>query len=119
MATFPKLKTGAVMQYPAAKNLRFSHDAVKFRDGTEQRYRGCASVLRRWTIRLDLVDEGELAALEEFFLENQGAFGSFSFMDPWDGVEYTGCSLDADKFEFLLKNEMRGQTSLVVQQNRS
>jgi hypothetical protein len=113
------LKTGAVMQYPASKSLRFTQDTVRFLDGAEQRFRGCASVLRRWMIRLDLVDEQELARLDEFFLENQGAFASFSFVDPWEGVEYADCSLEGDTFEFLLNGEMRGQTSLVVKQNRS
>ena len=119
MATFPKLKTGAVMQYPATRTLRFTQDAVRFLDGTEQRFRGSASALRSWAIRLDLVDEGELAAIEGFFLETQGAFASFSFVDPWDGVEYEDCSLDADAFEFHLSGEQRGKTSLIVKQNRS
>ena len=30
-----------------------------------------------WEIQLSLLDEGELAAIEEFFLASQGAFGSF------------------------------------------
>ncbi|HWB95682.1 MAG TPA: DUF2460 domain-containing protein [Bryobacteraceae bacterium] len=118
MATFPKLKTGAVMQYPATRNLSFSHDRVQFLDGSEQRYRDCSSVLRQWTIRLDQVEEGELAALEGFFLENQGAFASFAFVDPWSGVEYADCSLDSDRFEFRLEDGIRGRTSLVVRQNR-
>ena len=119
MATFPKLRTGAVMQYPATRSLRFAQDALRFLDGSEQRYRDCPSVLRRCNIRLDLADEGELAALERFFLENQGAFGSFAFDDPWDGVEYGECSLEDDTFEFHLLDAMRGQGSLTVKQNRS
>jgi hypothetical protein len=39
MATFPKLKTNAVAQYPASKTARYQNQALRFLDGTEQRYR--------------------------------------------------------------------------------
>ena len=39
MATFPTLKTGAVMQYPAKATIRYSNRFIKFVDGGEQRYR--------------------------------------------------------------------------------
>ena len=119
MATFPKLKTESVMQYPGGKGLRFASQVVRFLDGSEQRYRDGAGPLHRWAIRLDLLDEGELGALEEFFVANQGAFGSFAFTDPWDGVEYADCSLEGDAFEFSLTGEMRGRTALAVVENRS
>src|ERR1039458_10518178 len=79
---FPTLKTGAVMQYPAKRTLQFNTDAIRFLDGTEQRFRDNPSVLHGWTIQLDLLDESELAALDQFFISNQGRFGSFSFTDP-------------------------------------
>jgi len=40
----------------------------------------------RWEIRLAALDESEMAALEQFFLDNQGGFGNFAFTDPWDGI---------------------------------
>jgi len=119
MAGFPKLKTEAVSQYPASKGLRFATEVVEFVDGREQRYRDFGAALRRWTIRLELLDEGELARLEEFFLENQGRFGNFAFTDPWDGTEYPDCSIAQDAFESVLTGEMRGRTGLVIQENRS
>ena len=118
MPTFPKLKTDAVAQYPAKKVLRFQSQILRFVDGGEQRYRDCAGALRVWEIRLDQLDEGEMAALEEFFLANQGAFGSFAFTDPWDGQVYADCSLDADGMELQAVEEMRGRTSLRVLENR-
>ena len=119
MASFPTLKTGAVMQYPATRTLQYNTDVVRFLDGTEQRYRDNAAVLHRWTIQLDLLDEAELATLEQFFLSSQGAFGSFSFTDPWDGTVYPDCSLAQDTFEFEVRSEMRGKTTLTVCENRS
>lgn len=118
MATFPQLKTGAVMQYPAVKSVKYSNDVLRFLDGTEQRYRDCGSPLHQWQIRLDLLDETELSALEQFFVEEQGAFGSFAFTDPWDGTEYPDCSMDQDALELSLAGEMRGATTVVVRENR-
>jgi hypothetical protein len=115
---FPTLKTGAVAQYPAKRILQFNTDAIRFLDGTEQRFRDNSSVLHRWTIQLDLLDESELAALDQFFVSNQGRFGSFSFTDPWDGTLYTNCSLVEDTFGFQLKGEMQGATALTICQNR-
>jgi hypothetical protein len=118
MASFPKLKTNAVMQYPARRHFQFSNQVIRFLDGSEQRYRDYGAALRRWIVRLDMLDEGELAALENFFIASQGKVGSFSFTDPWDGAEYSDCSLEGDEFQFELQAEMRGETELVVRENR-
>jgi len=116
---FPTLKTGAVIQYPAKRTLQFNTDAIRFLDGTEQRFRDNPFVLREWNIHLDLLDEAELDALDQFFLSNQGRFGSFSFTDPWDGTVYASCSLKGDVSAFQLTGEMRGKTILTVCQNRT
>jgi hypothetical protein len=119
MPTFPSLKTGAVDQYPATRRIRYQNQALQFLDGTEQRYRDCAGPLRRWEIRLSQLDEGEMAALEEFFTANQGACGSFTFTDPFDGAIYPDCSLGADALGLRAVAEMSGMTSLTVIENRS
>jgi hypothetical protein len=116
---FPTLKTGAVMQYPGKRTLFFNTDTIRFLDGTEQRFRDNPSVLHKWIIQLDLLDESELDTLDQFFLSNQGRFGSFSFTDPWDGTVYPNCSLAADTFGFQLRAEMRGKTTLTVCENRT
>ena len=118
MPEFPKLKTGAVLQYPATRTLAFKSQVVRFLDGSEQSYRMSGSPLRSWEIRLDLLDEVELADVESFFVEQQGAFGSFAFTDPWDGAEYPDCSLEGDRLTVTMSGEGRGQTSLVVKENR-
>jgi len=107
------------MQYPAKRTLQFNTDTIRFLDGTEQRFRNNPSVLHRWTIQLDLLDEFELETLDRFFLTNQGRFGSFSFTDPWDGTVYPSCSLAADSFEFQLRAEMRGKATLIICENRT
>jgi Conserved hypothetical protein 2217 (DUF2460) len=118
MATFPKLKTSAVAQYPASKEMRFQNQAIRFLDGTEQRYRDSGGLLNRWNIRLNELDESEMAAIEQFFADNQGRFGNFAFTDPWDGTVHPNCSLASDEAEFTWQSEMRGKTSVTVVENR-
>ncbi len=74
MATFPVLKTGAVAQYPLGFGVRYSTHAVRFLDGSQQKYALIGTGLRRWTISLDLLDEQELGAVIAF-VEHAGERG--------------------------------------------
>ncbi|MGE5569002.1 MAG: DUF2460 domain-containing protein [Rhodospirillales bacterium] len=117
MNAFPRLKTGAVAQYPAGRALSYATKVLKFVDGTDQRYRKRGAPVRRWVIRLDLLDETEIARLEEFFAAAQGRLGRFSFEDPWTGNVHTDCNLENDEFQVELLGETRGRTVLVVREN--
>jgi phage-related protein len=119
MLTFPKLKTGAVAQYPATKTVQFRTQALRFVDGSEQRYREGAGALHRWTIRLESLDEGEMAAVENFVRGCQGRLATFSFTDPWDGAVYGNCSLESDELAMEWTAEMQGRTTVTVVENRS
>ncbi|MBZ5581830.1 MAG: DUF2460 domain-containing protein [Acidobacteriia bacterium] len=118
MATFPKLKSAAALQYPAERRVRHQNQALRFVDGTEQRYRDGRGALHRWEIPLSQLDESEMAAVEKFFEANQGAAGSFEFTDPWDGKVYPNCSLESDVVELSATGEMSGATRLTVVENR-
>jgi phage-related protein len=118
MATFPRLKTGAVAQYPLLRQEQFRNQTVRFVDGTDQRYRDSGAVRQRWDIQCSGLDEGEAAAIEEFFMENQGAYGSFAFTDPWDGNVYDDCSLELDSLGVTMVAEMRGMARFAVVRNR-
>jgi uncharacterized membrane-anchored protein len=118
MGAFPRLKTGAVAQYPASRSVEYATRVFRFLEGSEQRYRERGSAVRRWVIRLDKLDEAELQTLQEFFGSVQGRAGSFSFVDPWDEAEHENCSLEDDTMAVELSGEMRGRTVLVVRENR-
>jgi len=118
MPSFPILKTTAVAQYPAVRYVEFRNQTVRFVDGTEQRYRDASGPLHRWGIRLNELDESEMAAIEEFFAANQGAFGSFAFTDPWDGKVYNNCSLTGETLDLQALAEMRVNAMLTVLENR-
>lgn len=118
MSDFPVLKTGAILQYPAQKETRFSAVVLRFMDGAEQRFRDYQTPLRRWQIRLDLLDETELHVLREFFRAQAGAAGTFTFTDPWDNSVHLNCSLESDEMSEELLDELKGKTALTVQENR-
>ena len=118
MIVFPTLKTGAVAQYPAGEEIQFRNQVVRFLDGGDQRYRDSSGPLRRWQIHLSALDERELRALDAFFEQNQGCFGSFEFTDPWDGERYPNCSFADDELVITSVAEMSGGTSFTVIENR-
>ena len=119
MANFPALKTGAVAQYPSDRQQNFSTTVLRFLDGSEQRFPSYGATLRRWVIRLDLLDESELTALEEFFETQGGRAGTFSFTDPFDGTVYASCSFDSDELELTFGGPQQGKTSVTIRENRS
>ena len=119
MASFPQLKTGAVAQYPATRVVQFQNQTLRFVDGNEQRYRDAGGPLHKWVIKFDLLDEGEMAAMDAFFAANQGQFASFTFTDPWDGTQYSNCSLATDQLDLRSIGDLSGQTSLTVVENRT
>jgi hypothetical protein len=118
MSEFPRLKTGAVLQYPAEREVAYSTQVFRFVDGSEQRCRDCGASRRQWVIRLDQLEESELAQIEEFFAAQQGRAGEFAFVDPWDGQRYPSCSLQQDELTLCLLDAKRGQTTLVIRENR-
>lgn len=113
MATFPVLKTGAAAQYPLGFGLRFPTQAVRFLDGSQQKFRLMAAGLRRWTIKLDLLDEEELGAVIAF-IEQQGS-ATFAFTDPLTGENAT-CAISSAQFDATMIREMSGQTTVVIEE---
>ena len=119
MNNFPLLNTGAVMQYPAERSTEFATQVLRFVDGAEQRFAGYGSLLRRWVIRLDMLDEGEIDRLSAFFLLQGGAAGTFSFTDPWDGQLYPTCYFEGDSMEAGFHGENQLKTTLAIRESRS
>jgi hypothetical protein len=114
MATFPVLKTGAVAQYPLACGVRFSTQAVRFMDGSQQKFRLIGVGLRRWTVKLDLLDEEELGAVIAFVEQQLGA--TFAFTDPLTGASAATCIISGQKFDATLNLKMSGQTTVVIEE---
>jgi len=119
MSTFPVLRTGAVIQFPATRATQFATDVVQFIDGSEQRFRGYAQSYHRWIINCDSLDETELNDIRTFVQGMNGAVGVFSFTDPWDSTVYPKCSIEGDMLVELLAEPMQGRTSIVIRENKT
>ncbi|MEO8100787.1 MAG: DUF2460 domain-containing protein [Acidobacteriota bacterium] len=117
MAVFPTLKSGAVAQYPAERSRRFATVVCEFVGGGEQRFPQFKRALKRWEIRLELLDEEELFHLETFLVEQAGATGSFSFADPWDDTVYLDCSFEGDQMGLEFAGNGNGKASVIVREN--
>ncbi|MGE5647839.1 MAG: DUF2460 domain-containing protein [Acidobacteriota bacterium] len=118
MSAFPRLKTGAVAQYPAGRSAAYSTDEFRFLDGSRQTYRQRGRAARRWVIELALLDDTEMSELCDFFQSQQGRFGTFSFTDPWDGTVYPNCSFGDDELLLQLSDEGRGSLRVVIEENK-
>ena len=118
MANFPVLKCGAVAQYPSDKTRSFSTRVLQFADGSEQRFPRFSADLKRWSIKLQLLDEGELQQMEKFLEDQAGRYGVFSFTDPWEGIVYQTCSFERDDVVGKYEGWSRGSTELLILENR-
>ena len=116
MARFPKLKTGALAQYPVVREHRYSTEVKKFLDCAEQRYRDFGAGRKRWVIYLEKLDETETARLERFFDEQQGRVSTFEFEDPWTGAVIPQCRFAEDRFPMLEECESRCSVQLAVEE---
>src|SRR5579863_6101996 len=104
MATFPVLKTGATAQYPLDRGVRYSTEGVRFMDGSQQKFRLIGVGLRRWTLKLDLLDEQELGAVIAF-VEQQGS-APFAFTDPATGAVASTCVIAGRQLDVTMKSEL-------------
>ncbi len=93
MATFPASSSGSIAQYPLQTSVARTTQVIGFLDGTDQRCIVRARQVRSWVIKLSLLNESEVAQIEEFFLSQQGNFGSFEFPDPSSGEIIPNCRL--------------------------
>jgi hypothetical protein len=116
MAAFPKLSTGAFAQYGAGYELAFRTQVIRYVDGSEQRYPVCGAPGRRWMIALRQLTPKESAEVLSFFSGQRGREGTFTFTDPWTGLEHPSCCFDADGIRTHVNDELNASTSLVIRE---
>ncbi len=115
---FPVLRTGAIAQYGLDREVARSTEIVRFMDGSEQRCRSYGAPMLRWVVRLDQLDEGELAALDDFFVQN-GLTGTFSFTDPVDGSIHDNCSFEDEPQQMEWRGAGQGRVTVLIRENRT
>ncbi len=111
---FPALKTAAVAQYPLERAVRFSTQAVRFLDGSRQQFRLYGTGLRRWAVKLDLLDEQELSAVIAFIDAQAGAV--FAFTDPSSGTTAPRCMISGESAAAGMRGELNGQATVVIEE---
>lgn len=114
MNTFPLLSTGAVSQYPAPLLTGQAVHAIRFLDGSDQRYLTQGRTYRTWEINLDLLNEAELAQIEAFFVQQSGDYTSFNFPDPFSGTNVPNCRFAHPGLATSYTNTDAGSTVLWV-----
>ena len=114
MANFPTLSTGAIVQYPLGQTQTFATDVIRFLDATDQRCIVRANGLRQWLVRLDHLNNGELAAIEQFFVQMQGPNTLFNFFDPTTGQIVPNCRLAEAQGVTTYTAENIGGSQLIV-----
>ena len=115
MASFPTLlKTGAVAQYPLTRVLNLVTQAVQFLDGSQQTYPLSGAGLRRWELRLDVLDEAEVSAVIGF--AEQIGTGTFSFTNPVTGETAARCVIAGAQLSTVLVDELHGTATLGIEE---
>ena len=114
MASFPKLKTDVVAQYPVVRESRFSTVVKRYLDNSEQRFRDVRGVRRRWVVALGKLNESEAAALMNFFVGQQGRSTSFDFDDPWTATTISGCRFEDDRLPVNSNGELDLGTEVTI-----
>lgn len=80
------LSTGAIARYPMARQRRFSTKQNDFADFSRQAAPLLANPLMNWDITLAQLTDAEFADVSQFFDQQQGSYGTFTFVDPWDNL---------------------------------
>jgi hypothetical protein len=115
---FPRLKTGALGQYPISRELSRPMETMQFLDMGRQLYANGRGSLRRWQLRLARLDETEMAEVIEFFAAARGSLGRFEFEDPMTGEVVANCRFAEDELLVTAVDELDGRTILTVMETR-
>lgn len=118
VVAFPKLKTGALTQYPVFRELSWPAETIQFLDMGRQLYMDGSGSLRRWQLNLSRLDESEMAEVIEFFTAMRGSLGRFDFEDPMTGEVVSNCRFDDDELSVSAVDEFDGRTVLTVTETR-
>jgi hypothetical protein len=89
-------------------------EASSFLDFSRQVYRDLATIKKTWTVALNLLDADEVARLKAFFEQQQGRYGTFTFVDPVDSSVHNACSFAEDTFTQHQSTETSNQNTLTI-----
>ena len=80
--TFPQLSTGALSQFPIAKQMRMRTVVNAASDGSSIKIADPAGETVGWQLQYAGLSDSELSTLEQFFASAEGSLNAFTFVDP-------------------------------------
>jgi len=113
MAEFPVLKTGALAQDGLECGFRTRTRMLRYVDGGQQAVK-TRRTRKRWAVRLERLDERELALVSELVEEVRGGTNTFAFTDPRTGLRHETCRIEGGDFEAYLAGLGDGRTELKI-----
>ena len=120
MSTFPTLKTGAVMQYPAQRGVAVLDNGFAIRGRVRTAFPQLPGAASPVGGPAELAGSKRTAGIPGILPRHSWTEPeNFAFTDPWDGTNYPSCSLASDSITAVLAGEWNGETSLTVMENGS
>ena len=82
MLIYPQLTTGALSQFPVARQRKARTIANATADGSSVKLGDSGGASTEWQLNYAGLSDAELAAMEQFFQAAEGSLNGFTFVDP-------------------------------------
>jgi hypothetical protein len=86
MLYYPQLTTGAVSQFPIARNTNMRTVANQLPSGYTIRMADTGAQKVQWRLQYSALTDGEVASIEDLFESSEGQLNTFTFLDPTDNL---------------------------------
>jgi hypothetical protein len=125
LSAYPTLSAGVSLMLPWNQGDNYQTDVNDSPSGMRYAYPwfggGLASFptrgLRQWQLSYPMLQDSDLALIEQFFIGVNGQTQSFSFTDPDDGTTYANCRFGQDDLTITHQRyNLSSISSLVIQE---
>jgi len=82
MVYYPQLNSGALAQYPIAKQISYRTVINTLPDGHTISMADLGGAFVAWQLTYSGLSDAEWSAIEQLFTQVQGSYGTFTFVDP-------------------------------------
>jgi hypothetical protein len=86
MLYYPQLTTGAVSQFPVARNTNMRTIGNQLASGYTIRMEDTGSQKVQWQLRYSSLTDDERSSIESLFEASEGQLNTFTFLDPTDNL---------------------------------
>jgi hypothetical protein len=115
MAAFPKLKTLADAQYGFERVVDRAVAVQRYLDGTTRRF-ASERAKRSWRIRFEGLSAQEAERVAIFVARHLETQETFTFHDPWNGLDYHNCVVPEKGCRLRADGEHRYRFEISIEQ---